>query len=256
MNKKVISLLIIMMTASISASVFAYKTYFPELVGKYAKKPNQSEKIAVNNSKEIVTENGAIIDIQPSFDNAEQTENLNNNSQETELTLESTQEINSSPVNISSVTQENNKELSGEVKGEVTTTQSLPTPSPAPPRTVLCSGSFSYQLTCLINDYREEKGLNKLTSDTTLSAVALSHSNWMLTTGNFSHEGINGSRMFDRCATAGIRCLAENLAYNVKTAQEVLNLWKKNPGHNKNLLGPYSTAGIGISGKYLTLLLN
>ncbi len=119
-----------------------------------------------------------------------------------------------------------------------------------------CSGTLSQAFLCLLNQYRAEKGFSKLTYNSSLNQVALGHSSWMNTTGNFSHTGINGSRMTDRCAAAGTTCLAENLAENILDAQKLLDSWKATQGHNKNLLGPYTIAGFGISGPYVTLLFN
>ncbi len=124
------------------------------------------------------------------------------------------------------------------------------------PETQKCTGAFGQQLLCLINEYRVSKGLGKLTSNAGLASVALEHSIWMNQTGIFSHTGINGSKFSERCATAGITCLAENLAFNTNSATTVLSMWQANAGHNQNLLGPYTNVGIGISDKYLTLLLN
>lgn len=119
-----------------------------------------------------------------------------------------------------------------------------------------CSGSFVNEFLCLLNQYRASKGKGKLSGSSALSAVALSHSAWMNSTGTFSHEGKDGSRLGDRCAAAGITCRAENLAYKIDTAQKVLDMWIASPSHNANLLGNYKTIGIGISGDYTTLLFN
>lgn len=122
--------------------------------------------------------------------------------------------------------------------------------------TPTCSGNLSQAFLCLLNQYRAEKGLSTLTYNSSLNQAALGHSSWMNTTGIFSHTGQDGSRMTDRCAAIGARCLAENLAENILEAQKLLNSWKANPGHNKNLLGPYTQAGIGVDGPYVTLLFN
>lgn len=121
---------------------------------------------------------------------------------------------------------------------------------------VTCSGNFVNELLCLLNQYRASKGKGQVSGSSALSAVALSHSVWMNSTGTFSHEGKDGSRLGDRCAAAGITCRAENLAFNVSSAQKVLNMWIASPSHNTNLLGNYKTIGIGISGDYTTLLFN
>jgi uncharacterized protein YkwD len=127
---------------------------------------------------------------------------------------------------------------------------------PAPAPTVTCSGGLAAEFLCLLNQYRASKGLGKLSGSSALSKVALGHSTWMSTTGIFSHVGIDGSRLGERCAAAGITCRGENLAHNIGTAKGLLDSWKASPGHNANLLGSYTTAGMGVYGGYTTLLFN
>jgi uncharacterized protein YkwD len=118
-----------------------------------------------------------------------------------------------------------------------------PTPSPKPiapapaPAPATCGGSFNQQFLCLLNQYRASKNLTPLSANSSLSAVAFTHSQWMNTTGTFSHVGIDGSRLGDRCRAAGITCRAENLAMGAKSAQNLLDMWKNSVGHNANLLG-------------------
>ncbi|HMQ01472.1 MAG TPA: CAP domain-containing protein, partial [Candidatus Doudnabacteria bacterium] len=115
---------------------------------------------------------------------------------------------------------------------------------------------LAQEFLCLFNQYRAQAGLGPISFNYSLTQVALGHSNWMNQTGSFSHEGINGSRLNDRCTAAGTTCRAENLAHNLLDAQKLLNSWVANPSHNRNLLGPYSIAGFGQAGSYVTLLLN
>lgn len=129
-------------------------------------------------------------------------------------------------------------------------------PKPSPEPAASCSGSFVNEFLCLLNGYRADKGLNKLSGNLALSNVALGHSEWMNSTGTFSHTGINGSRLGDRCRAAGITCRGENLAYNASSPQNLLDMWIASPGHNKILLGDYTITGLGISGAYITLLMN
>jgi uncharacterized protein YkwD len=127
------------------------------------------------------------------------------------------------------------------------------TPKPDNP---CASGSYNQQFLCLLNDFRISQGENKLSYDASLNSVALTYSNWMLSTGIFSHTGQNGSHFFDRCQNAGTRCLAENLAENAGSAQNLFDLWKASAEHRANLLGPYTTIGLGVSGNYTTALFN
>jgi uncharacterized protein YkwD len=132
-----------------------------------------------------------------------------------------------------------------------------PAPKPATVTAPSCTaGAFVNQFLCLLNEYRASKKLGKLSGNSALSNVALGHSEWMNSTETFSHTGINGTRLGDRCKAAGITCRAENLAFKAGSAQNLLDMWKASPSHNANLLGGYSTAGLGISGSYITLLMN
>ncbi len=119
-----------------------------------------------------------------------------------------------------------------------------------------CTGTFTQQFLCLLNQYRVSKGLGKISYNSSLAAVALKHSQWMSSTGIFSHEETDGSHLLQRCQAAGIVCRAENLAKGATSAQNLLDMWIASPGHNANLIGSYRTAGLGISGNYITLLLN
>lgn len=126
----------------------------------------------------------------------------------------------------------------------------------AAPAVTTCAGNLTAKFICLLNNYRAEKGLGKVSLNASLSQVALSHSTWMNQTGIFSHTGLDGSRLTERCSAAGVQCLAENLADGILDADKLLLSWRANAGHNKNLLGPYTTVGMGVSGSYVTLLFN
>lgn len=134
---------------------------------------------------------------------------------------------------------------------KVAGTNITPTPSSSS-----CSGRMAEEFLCLLNQYRDSKGKTKLGSSSALSSVALGHSTWMSNSGSFSHVGVNGSRLNERCSVAGITCRAENLAHNIGSAQQLLDLWKVSPSHNANLLGAYSTLGYGSYNSYITILFN
>lgn len=138
------------------------------------------------------------------------------------------------------------------VKPNTAVKSSSTTVTPAPKLSTSCSGSLATQFICLLNSYRSSKGLRPLSYSSSLSAVALAHSQWMQTTGIFSHQETDGSHMTQRCAAAGTVCHAENLAEGITSPQQLLNMWIASADHNVNLLGSYSVIGIGISGAYIT----
>jgi uncharacterized protein YkwD len=131
---------------------------------------------------------------------------------------------------------------------------STPAAKPSAPAAPTCSGAMAQQFICLLNDYRAQHGLGKVALSSALSVVAQDHSIWMNQTGTFSHTGINGSRLTERCNAANTTCLAENLAHKISSPEQLLDSWKANTGHNQNLLGPYSSIGYGAAGSYITLL--
>ena len=106
----------------------------------------------------------------------------------------------------------------------------------------------------LINQYRQKNGKGLLSIDGCLSAAAQKHSQWMNTTGNYLHQGENGSEAGDRCAQAGCSCSTENIDKNGwdLTGQKTFDSWLNSADHNANMLGPYGKIGIGVAGTYVT----
>ncbi|HET7479094.1 MAG TPA: CAP domain-containing protein [Rubrobacteraceae bacterium] len=107
----------------------------------------------------------------------------------------------------------------------------------------------------LINQYRQQNGLEPLLLSAPLSVASEHHSEDMGTYGFFSHttEGSSyypiGSGHPERIAQEGYdynTYTAENLAYGQTTADEVFEAWRISPGHNTNMLGPYKVIGIGL----------
>lgn len=111
---------------------------------------------------------------------------------------------------------------------------------------------FDAKFLCLINSYRLSKGKAALTTDPTLTAVALKYSAYMESANFFSHVAPDGTHYFERCAALGTTCHGENLAKGFNSAQNLFDMWRNSPSHNQNMLGPYTKIGLGISDKYAT----
>lgn len=99
----------------------------------------------------------------------------------------------------------------------------------------------------LINQERRAAGLQPLTVDPELTAVARAHSREMFREGYFAHQSPITGSPFDRLDAAGVdyRLAGENLALsrNVQIAHEGL---MDSPGHRRNILEPgYSRVGVG-----------
>ncbi|MFG2038028.1 CAP domain-containing protein [Dactylosporangium sp. NPDC048998] len=66
-----------------------------------------------------------------------------------------------------------------------------------------------------------------------LVAAARAHSTDMVTNHFFDHTGSNGSNFVQREAAAGYTtgASAENIAWEYRTGQDVVNGWINSPGH-------------------------
>ena len=115
-----------------------------------------------------------------------------------------------------------------------------------------CSSSFASKVLGLINSYRAENGKNALTLENALNVAACNHSNWMNTTGTFSHTGENGSQFYERCIEAGTSCDGENLATGSTDVNLIMEMWKASQNHNENMLGDHSYLGVGLTDTYVT----
>jgi uncharacterized protein YkwD len=102
----------------------------------------------------------------------------------------------------------------------------------------------------LVNDFRQEQGLEPLTLDPRISAEAREHSAEMARSGGrISHRGFN-RRLQDIGTKIPYRAAAENVAVNVgydNPARAAVEGWKKSSEHRKNMLGDFSLTGIGIA---------
>lgn len=99
----------------------------------------------------------------------------------------------------------------------------------------------------LINKHRAKKGLAALQNNSTIAATAHRHSkNMAAKRVGFGHSGFDArlnSLLKSMKGTSG----AENVAYGAETAEEVVRMWLKSPGHKKNIEGKYNYTGIGIA---------
>lgn len=133
---------------------------------------------------------------------------------------------------------------------EVKTNESVITEYPNP-----CdSETFENQFLCLLNEYRATKDMAALRYVPDLTAVATSHSEWMDSTNTLSHIDGEGRSPLDRCAEYGTTCLSEVAASGPRNPEKLLHIWKESSSHNEILLGNYTLAGLGIKGRYFTLL--
>jgi len=106
--------------------------------------------------------------------------------------------------------------------------------------------------------HRAAAGVPPLRRDARLEAAARSHALWMARTGRYGHEGRGGTRMTDRARAAGYcyRALAENIAFGMPGADQVIEGWMGSPSHRRNALsGALSDFGLAGADGYWVMLI-
>lgn len=105
--------------------------------------------------------------------------------------------------------------------------------------------SFELEALASINLYRVSIGLNKLEQNNYISYKSEEHNNYMIKNNSVNHNGFV-ARSENIMKVLGAKSVAENIAYNYKTIQGVLDAWIKSPRHKKNLEGDFTHFGISI----------
>ncbi len=90
----------------------------------------------------------------------------------------------------------------------------------------------------MINHYRARHGLKPVSLAAKLTSAAAAHARDMARQDRISHRGSDGSDPWARVAQTGYgaRLAAENIGAGQRSFAEVLQGWKRSPGHNRNLL--------------------
>ncbi|GAA4062884.1 CAP domain-containing protein [Amphibacillus indicireducens] len=110
--------------------------------------------------------------------------------------------------------------------------------------------AFERKVAELTNKERAAHGLDSLTFDDALSAVAREKSNDMVTNGYFAHQSPVYGSPFDMMNAFGISytAAAENIAYGYSTPEQVVNGWMNSDGHRANILSEkYTHIGVGYA---------
>lgn len=135
------------------------------------------------------------------------------------------------------------------------------TPTPADEDTFPAVSDIERAIHDAVNAYRTERGLETLSSDSALVAIAREHSKDMHEREFFDHDNPDSEgpehRVGDHCVAVG-----ENLAINYwdrpftdgsrhtsveALADDVLDMWIESPGHRENLeRAEFGRQGIGI----------
>lgn len=97
----------------------------------------------------------------------------------------------------------------------------------------------------LVNAHRTSIGLSTLTKMNLVSGVADGHTEYMIETGQISHDNFD-ERAQELMDKAGAKSVGENVAYGYTTAESVVNGWLNSPEHKAIIENPNFTH-FGIS---------
>ena len=97
----------------------------------------------------------------------------------------------------------------------------------------------------LVNEHRTSIGLSTLTKMNLVSGVADGHTEYMIETGQISHDNFD-ERAQELMDKAGAKSVGENVAYGYTTAESVVNGWLKSTEHKAIIENP-SFTHFGIS---------
>jgi len=115
-------------------------------------------------------------------------------------------------------------------------------------REATTASPFTHHLANLINAYRAQNGLGPLEVAEDLADLALEHSASMSERRQLSHEGFRAR--FQRTRS---RLCVENVGWNHRTPEALLEGWRLSPAHHRNLLDPgVSRMGIAAAARYVT----
>lgn len=106
---------------------------------------------------------------------------------------------------------------------------------------------MEFEILNLVNDYRVSVGLQSLHILNLISNEAISHTDYMIDSGEISHDNFS-TRYSNLVNTVAAKKVGENVAYGYGSAEAVVNAWIKSDGHRKNIENELYT-DFGISTK-------
>jgi uncharacterized protein YkwD len=114
------------------------------------------------------------------------------------------------------------------------------TPKPSTPTTSQAA-AYESRVLVLVNAERAKKGLRPLSLLGCADSYANSWAATMARTGKFAHQSL--SPIVKSCSA---RAAGENIAYGNVSADQMMTMWMKSPGHRANILnGSFTHIGIG-----------
>ncbi len=99
------------------------------------------------------------------------------------------------------------------------------------------------EILALINNYRQDLGLNSLSELKIVRSVAFSHTDYMVKTNDVSHANFY-KRSEYLISNANAEKVSENVAYGYTSAETLVKAWIASEGHQKNIVGDYTDFGL------------
>jgi uncharacterized protein YkwD len=121
------------------------------------------------------------------------------------------------------------------------------TPVPATPSGTVTNGNMEEGILANINAYRRSKGLAELQMTGSANRQAAEHSRNMATGAtSFGHDGFQ-QRISNIVEVIGkVSASAENVAFGMLSAKQVVDGWLRSSGHKRNIEGNYNLTGVGV----------
>jgi uncharacterized protein YkwD len=109
------------------------------------------------------------------------------------------------------------------------------------------------EILVLVNQHRQEVGLEALKRNAIADELAIKHTNYMIAQSNISHDDFN-LRFQELQQKVNAYSAGENVASGYQDASSVVNGWLNSSGHKANIEGNYTHIGLAAikdpQGKY------
>lgn len=109
--------------------------------------------------------------------------------------------------------------------------------------------AYEQEVFDLVNQIREENGLEPFVYNEILAETARAHSQDMIDRDFFDHYNPDGKSPFDRMRDNGLSysMAAENIAVGYPSPEAVVEGWMNSEGHRANILGGCEELGVGLA---------
>lgn len=104
---------------------------------------------------------------------------------------------------------------------------------------------FENQVLQAINQYRTSIGLNALANSSAAYPFADEHTYYMIQKKKLSHDNFN-TRASNIAAACNAKAVAENVARNYRSAQEVVEGWLESNAHKNTIEGDFTHSAVAI----------